>query len=98
MTWIRTVAPGPDQPELATAMAAAMRGYPEEYGSVRRAERQLPPLVANESIVASHSLIPAALEHIFAGYAAMLDPKLPLSRRDHELIAAAVSGLNRCFY
>jgi hypothetical protein len=50
-------------------------------------------MVAKESIVASHSLIPGALEHIFAGYAAMLDPKLPLSRRDHELIAATVSGL-----
>ena len=98
MTWIRTVAPTPDQPELQAAMARTMAGYPEEYGSSRRAERQLPPMVANESIVASHSLIPAALEHMFAGYAAMLDPKLPLSRRDHELIAATVSGLNSCYY
>ncbi len=98
MTWIRIVSPGPDHPELLAAMAGARRGYPAEYGPARAAELRLPPLVANESIVASHSLIPGALEHIFAGYAAMLDPKLPLSRRDHELIAATVSGLNSCFY
>ena len=98
MTWIRTVAPTPDQPELQAAMAGARRGYPVEYGPARASELRLPPMGANESIVASHSLIPAALEHIFAGYAAMLDPKLPLSRRDHELIAATVSGLNSCYY
>lgn len=98
MTWIRTVPPGPDYPELSEAMARAMTAYPSEYGPARRHEQQLPEAVANESIVASHSLLPKVLEHVFAGYAAMLDPSLPLSRRDHELIAATVSGLNRCFY
>jgi hypothetical protein len=46
----------------------------------------------------SHSLIPEALAHFFAGYGALLSDTLPLSRKQHELIAATVSALNRCFY
>ena len=52
----------------------------------------------NDSIVGAHSLMPKALEHVFAGYGAMLDPDLPLTRRDHEMIAVVVSALNDCFY
>ena len=46
----------------------------------------------------AHSLIPRALEHFFAAYGSLLDPALPLTRREHEMIAATVSSLNRCFY
>jgi hypothetical protein len=52
----------------------------------------------NDSIVLSHSLIPNAMKHFFAGFGALLDPALPLSRRQHEMIATTVSALNQCFY
>ena len=101
MTWIKTLRPGPEHPELTRAAADAMRGYPPEYGSPRPGGPVLPPLpetVARDSIVGAHSLLPEVLRHVFSGYRAMLDPALPLSRRDHELIAATVSALNDCFY
>lgn len=97
MTWIKIV-PGSESPEVARATEEGMKGYPEEYSSSRRGERRLPPMVMNDSIVASHSLIPEALKHMFAGFAALMSPDLPLQRRDHEMIAATVSSLNRCFY
>lgn len=46
----------------------------------------------------SHSLIPDAMEHMFRGFAAMIAPDLPLTRRQQEMIATTVSALNRCFY
>ena len=49
-------------------------------------------------IVASHSLIPEALRHAFATYGVLLSPDLPLSRRQHEMIATVVSVTNRCLY
>jgi hypothetical protein len=49
-------------------------------------------------IVASHSLIPDALFHAFATFGALMSPDLPLSRRQHEMIATMVSVKNRCFY
>lgn len=98
MTWIKTVPPGPDQPELLAALEGQMALYPSEYHPSRRGERHLPELVANDSIVLSHSLIPNALKHAFSAFGAMMDPNLPLSRREHEMIAATVSALNRCFY
>lgn len=97
MAWIPTRKPGPDAPELARAMAEGMSGYPREYGRAAP-DAKLPPSVAADSIVGAHSLAPGVLRHIFAGYRAMLDPTLPLSRRDHELIATTVSVLNECFY
>jgi hypothetical protein len=98
LTWIKLNKPGPDNPELVEAMAAAMQGYPDEYGPPKRDEGRLPDLVMADSIVASHSLIPGALHHVFAAYGAMMSPDLPLDRRQHEMIAATVSALNRCFY
>lgn len=59
---------------------------------------RVPPLVMRDSIVLSHSLIPDAMRHVFQGYGAMLDPALPLSRRQHELIALAVSVINGCCF
>jgi hypothetical protein len=98
MTWIKTKQPSPDEPELMEALQSQMSLYPEEYGPSKRGERRLHPLVANDSIVLSHSLIPKALKHSFSAFGAMMDPNLPLSRKDHEMIAATVSALNRCFY
>ena len=96
MTWIATRPP--TDPDVARALAGAMRGYPSEYAPERRAERRVPPAVAADNIVLSHSLIPGALEHAFAAFAATLDPALPLTRREHELIAVVVSQTNDCFY
>lgn len=97
MTWIKVERPGPDNPELARALQKAKALYPPEYGSHPDDER-LPAAVRDESIVLSHSLIPGALEHIFSAFGVLMSPDLPLKRRDHELIAATVSALNRCFY
>jgi hypothetical protein len=96
MTWIKTTpfsqvtdADGP----LRDAYAAVRSMYPPEY------ERPNPiPEVANESIVASHSLIPKALEHAFGTFGALMAADLPLTRRQHEMIATLVSVQNRCFY
>ncbi len=97
MTWIKTNTPAED-PRLKDVLEAQMKLYPEEYGPARRGERRLSPLVANDSIVLSHSLIPEALRHAFSAFGALMDPNLPLARRDHEMIAATVSSVNRCFY
>lgn len=98
MTWIRTLSPSPENRELAQAVERAVAGYPEEYSREKQKEMRVTDAVRDDSIVMSHSLIPRALEHFFAGYGALLDPQLPLSRRQHEMIAATVSALNRCFY
>jgi hypothetical protein len=98
MAWIKTLLPTPENPRLIEVLQEQAAAYPEEYHPSRRAERRVPAAVANDSIVLSHSLIPEALRHAFGTFAAVMDPKLPLSRRQHEMIAATVSALNRCYY
>jgi hypothetical protein len=98
MTWIKTVPPGPDQPELLAALDEQSKLYPVEYAPEKRTERQVPADVAAESIVMTHSLMPQVLKHAFGTFGALMDPALPLSRRQHEMIAATVSALNRCYY
>ena len=96
MAWIKTI-PMPEA--LATAgplrdaYMAVMPMYPPEYGQPNPVQA-----VADDSIVASHSLIPAALEHAFATFGALMTEDLPLTRRQHEMIATLVSVKNRCFY
>ena len=97
MTWIR-IRPLEESEELRQAYERGLLGYPREYGPEAQAEMRVPDAVKSESIVRAHSLIPRALEHFFAAYGALLDPALPLGRRQHEMIAATVSSLNRCFY
>ena len=96
MTWIKVLAR--DDETLRGAVERAVADYPREYGPEGQQTMRVPDAVRADSIVMSHSLIPRALEHFFAGYAALLDPGLPLGRRQHEMIAATVSSLNRCFY
>lgn len=101
MTWIKTVPPAPPTEEnvaLRDALEAQRSLYPAEYGPDRRGERRVHPLVANDSIVLSHSLLPEVLKHAFSTFGALMNPDLPLSRRQHEMIAATVSSVNRCFY
>lgn len=98
MTWIKVLRPGSGDPALDAAYLEAAAGLPVEYTPAAKRTMNMPAAVAGDSIVASHSLIPDALRHMFAGYGALLQPHLPLSRRQHELIAATVSALNDCFY
>jgi hypothetical protein len=93
MTWIKTLRM--DQDELLKhAIEEERKLYPAEYRTpapaVDRGEEN--------SITASHSLIPDALYHSFSALGAMLSPELPLKRHQHEMIATVVSLTNRCHY
>jgi hypothetical protein len=93
MAWIKTIKfedAGSDLQEIMTKMRM---GYPHEYGV------PVPQASAiNESVVDSHTLIPDALFHAFSTHSALMSPDLPLSRRQHEMIATMVSSENDCFY
>lgn len=97
MTWIKTVSPL-ENPAVREVLQKLAVLYPKEYDPSHRHERILPDLVKNDSIMTSHSLIPQAMYHAFAAFGSMMDSALPLSRRQHEMIATTVSTLNRCFY
>ena len=90
MTWIQTIPKSQAGPEYRAALEAQHAWYPREY------EADVPglPSADGDGIVASHSLIPSALHHAFATFGALMDPQLPLSRRQHELIATVVSQQN----
>jgi hypothetical protein len=96
MTWIKTVPAENADAELRRIYEAIYALYPGEYCDA------VPSLVrsdgGSDSIVAAHSLIPEAMRHMMSGLAALLQPNLPLTRRQHEMIAAVVSVHNRCFY
>jgi hypothetical protein len=94
MTWIKTVPVDQADEPLRQALEKSKALYPVEYAT------PVPGLVdgVDASIVMSHSLIPAALEHAFSAFGALMDPGLPLQRRQHEMIATVVSVLNRCHY
>jgi len=94
MPWLKLP---PIDATIRSALQRAREGYPPEYGAPID-QRQVPANVAADSIVLAHSWIPEALAHLFATLAALYDPKLPLSRKQHELIAATVSSLNQCVY
>jgi hypothetical protein len=97
MTWIKTVPSEQAGPEMRRVYEAVRALYPREYGG-----EPVPSLVrpdgTSDSIVAAHSLIPEAMRHMMSGLAVLLQPDLPLTRRQHEMIAAVVSVYNRCFY
>jgi hypothetical protein len=93
MTWIKTVSMEDDE-RVQKAMMAQRALYPIEYATPVHSENN----GQSSSIVASHSLIPDALYHSFSAFGAMMSPELPLSRRQHEMIATMVSVTNRCVY
>src|SRR5205823_6504032 len=66
--------------------------YPPEYRIEVSAVQR--PDGSADSIVAAHSLIPQALRHALSTYGVLLAPDLPLTRRQHEMIATLVSALN----
>jgi hypothetical protein len=96
VTWIKTVLLSEAEGELKRCYEAVYALYPPEYMSEVPAVQQ--PDSSADSITAAHSLIPAALRHSLSTYGVLLDPGLPLTRRQHEMIATVVSVLNRCFY
>jgi len=94
MTWIKTIAPDRAEGALKEALAAQRSLYPKEYAG----PPAQPASAGANSIIASHSLIPTALQHAFSTYGALMSPDLPLERRHHEMIATVVSVTNRCRY
>lgn len=93
MTWIRTVSLAEADQKLREAIEGERAFYPKEY-----AVPVHPDPSGASSIVGSHTLIPEALYHAFATFGALMSPDLPLSRRQHEMIATMVSVTNRCVY
>jgi hypothetical protein len=93
MTWIKTVPMSEADEVLRRAIEDQRALYPAEY-----AQPVHPTGDGTSGIVASHTLIPAALHHAFATFGALMSPDLPLSRRQHEMITTVVSATNRCHY
>jgi hypothetical protein len=99
MTWIRTIPLSKADAELRAAVEAQRALYPAEYQPpAPRSKAAKDSDDDAAEIVAAHSLIPDALCHAFATFGVLLSPKLPLSRRQHEMIATVVSVTNRCHY
>jgi hypothetical protein len=94
VTWIKTIPMSEADDELRLAVEAQKALYPAEYA------QPVHPVGDGQTsgIVASHSLIPAALHHAFATFGVLMSPELPLSRRQHEMITTVVSATNRCHY
>jgi alkylhydroperoxidase family enzyme len=94
MTWIKTIPMSEADDALKQAVDAQRALYPAEYS------QPVHPVAEGEAsgIVASHSLIPAALHHAFATFGALMSPELPLTRSQHEMITTVVSATNRCHY
>ena len=93
MTWIKTIALSEANESLLRALESQRALYPKEYAK---------PVFQTDDgtagIVGSHSLIPDALYHAFSTFGVLMSPDLPLTRRQHEMIATMVSVTNRCFY
>lgn len=96
MTWIKTVPYDRADDDLRRAYDATRALYPGEYAPP--VPSLFKPDGTTDSIVAAHSLIPEAMRHMMSGLAVALQPHLPLSRRQHEMIASVVSVQNQCFY
>ncbi len=92
MTWINTEPPANAVDDLQNAFQALKAMYPDCYVSGDTLQRDA------DKVMDSHALIPPALYHAFATYPVLLSEDLPVSRREHELIATAVSAANQCKY
>ena len=96
MPWIKTTPYEDAGPELRAVYEAIYSLYPADYAvpvaSLVRADG------GTDSVTAAHSLIPEAMRHMMSGLAMMMQPHLPLTRRQHEMIASVVSAQNACFY
>jgi hypothetical protein len=97
MSWIKTIPYELSGDSLRQTYDAIRQLYPKEYSG-----DPVATLVrsdgTSDSIVTVHSLIPESMRHMMSGLAVLLQPHLPLTRRQHEMIASVVSVRNRCFY
>jgi len=93
MTWIRTIPLSEASDALRRAIDTQRALYPREYDDPVH-----PTGDGTSDIVSSHSLIPEALHHAFSTFGALMSPKLPLTRSQHEMITTVVSVTNRCRY
>ena len=93
MAWIKTIQFDEADDKLKEILIKTRESYPKEYDTPISPDSPL-----NESVIASHTLIPDALYHSFTAFSAMMSPDLPLKRRQHEMIATMVSVTNDCFY
>ena len=96
MTWIRTIPPPEAEGELKKIYETLYGMYPAEYHTSNEALRR--PDGSLDSITAAHSLLPQAMFHAMSTHAALIQPDMPLTRRQQEMISTVVSALNRCFY
>ncbi|MGE3467321.1 MAG: hypothetical protein AB7J13_10345 [Pyrinomonadaceae bacterium] len=90
MAWIKTIPFKEADKSLREAIRGQRAYYPPEYST--------PTSENEESIITTHTLIPGALFHAFSTFGALMSPDLPLSRKDHEMIATVVSIKNDCHY
>jgi hypothetical protein len=96
MTWIKIIPPDQADDSLRRLYEQIYALYPGEYiDPVAKVTR---PDGTSDSITAAHSLIPAAMFHMMSGLGVLLQPGLPLTRSQHEMIATVVSARNSCFY
>jgi hypothetical protein len=96
MTWIKTVPYEEANEDLKRIYESVRALYPREYEDPVKAVTR--PDGGSDSVVAAHSIIPEAMRHMMSGLAALLQPNLPLTRRQQEMIASVVSIQNQCFY
>jgi hypothetical protein len=96
VTWIKTIPPAQADSELRRCYVDVYALHPPEYAQPVAATSR--PDGSTDSITKAHSLIPQAMRHAMSAYGVLLAPDLPLTRRQHEMIATVVSSLNRCFY
>jgi hypothetical protein len=96
MAWIRTIPDREADASLRDIYDKVRALYPKEYKD--RVPARILPDGTSESIMASHSLVPPVMYHMFAALAHLYSPDLPLTRRQQEMIATLVSSLNRCRY
>jgi len=71
---------------------AHIRYIPDEE---QRPEDRVPD---RDYIIQIHSVHPAVMRHHFDLYRAVMHGKSPLSRREREMMAVRISGLNHCPY
>ena len=96
MTWIKTIPYEEASEELKRIYESVRALYPREYADPVQAVAR--PDGGSDSVVAAHSIIPEAMRHMMSGLGVLLQPNLPLSRRQQEMIASVVSIQNQCFY
>jgi hypothetical protein len=94
--WIQNTPYEHAPPELRAIYESIYALYPAEYGPPVPAVTR--PDGTSDGVTAAHSLVPGAMHHMLAGLAMMMQPHLPLTRRQHEMIASVVSAQNACFY